>query len=317
MIKNKKKFISYLIISIIFMIQNTSYGSTKIRIVNKINNEIITNFDIQKEYNYLVALNNELQKVPLNEALNIAKESLIREKIKTSELKKIYKLENFNRYDYLNRIFQNFYKKLNINSEKEFENYLKSFDLSVEEVKQKIKLEILWNQLIGAKFKNQINIDEEDLKEKISKNNLNFKKSIEYDLSEIVFQAKTQEELTAKINEIKSNIELIGFRNTANKYSISESAKFGGKIGKLQESQLSSKIREELKKIEINQVSKPINIGGSFLLLFVNDKKEIKLEEDKDKLLKKMIESEKTRQFDQFSQVYFNKIKLNVQIESF
>ena len=100
MIKNKKKFISYLIISIIFMIQNTSYGSTKIRIVNKINNEIITNFDIQKEYNYLVALNNELQKVPLNEALNIAKESLIREKIKTSELKKIYKLENFNRYDY-------------------------------------------------------------------------------------------------------------------------------------------------------------------------------------------------------------------------
>ena len=38
-------------------------------------------------------------------------------------------------------------------------------------------------------------------------------------------------------------------------------------------------------------------------------KKEIKLEQDKDKVLKKMIESEKTRQFDQFSQVYFNKIK--------
>ena len=217
----------------------------------------------------------------------------------------------------MNRIFQNFYKKLNINSEKEFENYLKSFDLSVDEVKEKIKLEILWNQLIGVKFKDQINIDEENLKEKISKNNLNFKKSIEYDLSEIVFQAKTQEELTVKINEIKTNIELIGFSNAANKYSISESAKFGGKIGKLQESQLSSKIREELKKIEINQVSKPLNIGGSFLLLFVNDKKEIKLEQDKDKVLKKMIESEKTRQFDQFSQVYFNKIKLNVQIESF
>ena len=304
--KIKQKLISYLIISIVLLIQNISYASTKIKIVNKINNEIITNFDIQKEYNYLIALNNELQKVPLSEALNIAKDSLIREKIKTSELKKIYELENFNRYDYLNNIFQNFYKKLNISSEKEFENYLKSFDLSVEEVKEKIKLEILWNQLIGVKFKDQITIDEENLKKKISQNNLNFKKSIEYDLSEIVFQAKTQEELTTKINEIKSN-----------KYSISESAKFGGKIGKLLESQLSTKIRDELKKVEINQVSKPLNIGGSFLLLFVNDKKEIKLEQDKDKVLKKMIESERTRQFDQFSQVYFNKIKLNVQIESY
>ncbi len=315
--KLKKKLAFYLIISIILLIQNISYASTKIKIVNKINNEIITNFDIQKEYNYLIALNNELQKIPLSEGLNIAKDSLIREKIKTSELKKIYELENFNRYDYLNNIFQNFYKKLNISSEKEFENYLKSFDLSVEEVKEKIKLEILWNQLIGLKYKDQINIDEENLKKKISQNNLNFKKSIEYDLSEIVFQAKTQEELTAKINEIKSNIELIGFSSAANKYSISESAKFGGKIGKLLESQLSTKIRDELKKVEINQVSKPLNIGGSFLLLFVNDKKEIKLEQDKDKVLKKMIESERTRQFDQFSQVYFNKIKLNVQIESY
>lgn len=312
-----KKLTFYLIISIILLIQNISYASTKIKIVNKINNEIITNFDIQKEYNYLIALNNELQKVPLSEALNIAKDSLIREKIKTSELKKIYELENFNRYDYLNNIFQNFYKKLNISSEKEFENYLKSFDLSVEEVKEKIKLEILWNQLIGVKFKDQITIDEENLKKKISQNNLNFKKSIEYDLSEIVFQAKTQEELTTKIDEIKSNIELIGFSSAANKYSISESAKFGGKIGKLLESQLSTKIRDELKKVEINQVSKPLNIGGSFLILFVNDKKEIKLEQDKDKVLKKMIESERTRQFDQFSQVYFNKIKLNVQIESY
>ena len=317
MIKIKQKLISCLILFIFLLIQNISYASTKIKIVNKINNEIITNFDIQKEYNYLIALNNELKKVPLNEALNIAKKSLIREKIKTSELKKIYELENFSRYDYLNNIFQNFYKKLNISSEKEFENYLKSFDLSIEEVKEKIKIEILWNQLIGAKFKDQINIDEENLKRKISENNLNFKKSVEYDLSEIVFQAKTQEELTAKINEIKSNIELIGFSSAANKYSISESAKFGGKIGKLLESQLSNQIRDELKKIEINQVSKPLNIGGSFLLLFVNDKKEIKLEQDKDKVLKKMIESEKTRQFDQFSQVYFNKIKLNVQIESY
>ncbi len=302
---------------ILFKTQNFLYGSSEVKIVNKINNEIITNFDVEKEYYYLIALNNELKQIPKNEALTIAKNSLIREKIKTSELKKFYSLENFNKYEYLNSVFQSFYKKLNISSEQEFQNYLNTFDLTIDEVKDKIKLEILWNQLIGVKFKDQINIDEDNLKKKIIENKLNFKDTIEYDLSEIVFQAKTQEELISKINEIKLNIESIGFSNTANKYSISESSKFGGKIGNIKESQLSNEIRNELKNLEINQSSNPLNIGGSFLILFINDKKKIKLEQDQDKVLKNMIEFEKTKQFDQFSQVYFNKIKLNVQIENY
>ena len=140
---------------------------------------------------------------------------------------------------------------------------------------------------------------------------------IEYDLSEIIFQAKTQDELNSMIDGIKLSIEQIGFSNTANKYSISDSAKFAGKIGKVKENQLSEVIRTELKNLKIGQISKPLNIGGSFLLLFVNDKKEIQLEQDEEQILKSMIEFERSKQFEQFSQVYFNKIKLNLQIESY
>ena len=311
------KWYYLLVIIITFQFQSFSFGSTKIQILNKINNEIITNFDVEKEYNYLIALNNDLKNVPENEAFKIAKDSLIREKIKTSELKKFFVIDEFNNTKYLKNVLKSFYQKLNLSNEEEFSNYLNSYGLSVDEVKNKIKLEILWNQLIGNKYKNQINIDVDSLRKKIIKDKLNFANIVEYDLSEIVFQAKTQDELNIKTEQIKKSINNIGFNNTANKFSISESAKFGGKIGKIKENQLSNQIKKELQSLKVNEITNPLNIGGSFLLLFINDRKEVELKQDEEEILKNMIEFERTKQFDQFSQVYFNKVKINVQIENF
>ena len=311
------KWYYLLVIIITFQFQSFSFGSTKVQILNKINNEIITNFDVEKEYNYLIALNNDLKNVPENEAFKIAKDSLIREKIKTSELKKFFVIDEFNNTKYLKNVLKSFYQKLNLSNEEEFSNYLNSYGLSVDEVKNKIKLEILWNQLIGNKYKNQINIDVDSLRKKIIKDKLNFANIVEYDLSEIVFQAKTQDELNIKTEQIKKSINNIGFNNTANKFSISESAKFGGKIGKIKENQLSNQIKKELQSLKVNEITNPLNIGGSFLLLFINDRKEVELKQDEEEILKNMIEFERTKQFDQFSQVYFNKVKINVQIENF
>jgi len=315
--KSHMKWYYLLVIIITFQFQSFSFGSTKIQILNKINNEIITNFDVEKEYNYLIALNNDLKNVPENEAFKIAKDSLIREKIKTSELKKFFVIDEFNNTKYLKNVLKSFYQKLNLSNEVEFSNYLNSYGLSVDDVKNKIKLEILWNQLIGNKYKNQINIDVDSLRKKIIKDKLNFANIVEYDLSEIVFQAKTQDELNIKTEQIKKSINNIGFNNTANKFSISESAKFGGKIGKIKENQLSNQIKKELESLNVNEITNPLNIGGSFLLLFINDRKEVELKQDEEEILKNMIEFERTKQFDQFSQVYFNKVKINVQIENF
>jgi peptidyl-prolyl cis-trans isomerase SurA len=308
--------IKYFRILLILILLSCNSFSSELKIIKRINNKIITNFDIEIEYNYLIALNNDLKNVSKVEGLKIAEESLIREKIKFNEIEKNFLIKDFKNDKLLNNILVNFYQKLNLKNEKDFENYLQSFDLTLNEVKHKIKLEVLWNQLIGKKYVNQIEIDEELLKEKIKQDRLNFVEIIEYELSEIVFQAKSQKELNSKINEIKLNIDMNGFSAAANRFSTSDSSKFGGKIGKIKENQLSKKIREELNKISIDQITNPINIGSGFIILYIHDKKITKLEEDENVILKKMRQFERSRQFDQFSQIYFNKVKVNTEIKS-
>ena len=303
-------------IFIFFYSNNSLLLSKEIKIINKINGEIITNIDVEIEHRYLLALNNDLKKIPKKEVLKIAKDSLIREKIKLYELKKYYDIKKFDNEKLLENIIQNFYQRLNIENKETFKEYLTSNQITYEQVKEKIKLEILWNQFIGQKFSNQISINENKLRESIKKNRLNVKNTFEYELSEIVIQAKNNDELVDKINEIKLNIDTIGFKSTATKFSLSESAKFGGSVGTIKESQLSDKIRLIIQNLEVGQISEPIQIGSSFMILKIDNKNIIKIEENEEQVLRNLIEFEKRKQFEQFSQIYFNKIKINSQIDA-
>ena len=303
-------------IFIFFYFNNSLLLSKEIKIINKINGEIITNIDVEIEHRYLLALNNDLKKIPKKEVLKIAKDSLIREKIKLYELKKYYDIKKFDNEKLLENIIQNFYQRLNIENKETFKEYLTSNQITYEQVKEKIKLEILWNQFIGQKFSNQISINENKLRESIKKNRLNVKNTFEYELSEIVIQAKNNDELVDKINEIKLNIDTIGFKSTATKFSLSESAKFGGSVGTIKESQLSDKIRLIIQNLEVGQISEPIQIGSSFMILKIDNKNIIKIEENEEQVLRNLIEFEKRKQFEQFSQIYFNKIKINSQIDA-
>ena len=168
--------------------------------------------------------------------------------------------------------------------------------------------------MIGAKFTNQIDINLNELKRKIQEEKLNVNNSIEYDLSEIVFQASDQTELELKVNEIISNIKTNGFSTTANKFSASSTSQFGGKIGKVKESQLSKKIKEELNTITDGQYTQPIKVANGFLILLINSKKIVNYQLNEKDVLAEMIEFEKNKQYERFSQIYFNKIKLNALI---
>lgn len=313
----KKKTYKNLLLTIFIFLSTISFSKSyeEIKILYKIDDKIITNLDVINEYNYLIALNNELANLKKNESLKIAENSLIRENIKLNELIKYVDIENFNDKNLINKIIKNFYLRLNLDDIQSFEEYLNKFDISLYEVEQKIKIEILWNQMIVNKFQNQININISDLKNKIQKDQLNTKDLIEYDLSEIVFQANNQTELQSKIDEINLNIKNFGFKTAANKYSISNTAKFGGKIGKLKENQLSEKIHNELKKIKTGDYSKPIKVGNGFLILMINEKNLIKSKLNEEEILKDMVDFETNKQLEQFSQIYFNKIKLNSQID--
>ena len=275
----------------------------------KVNNEIITNIDIENETKYLVALNNELQNADLEILYNLAKESLIREKIKKNAVLKFYKLDNTD--DYLNKIIEAYYKKLGINSLDDFKKYLKEYNLEINTVKNKVQIELLWNRLIGSKYQNQISINKKNLQKKIEETFKENELILEYELSEIIFQTKNENESNKKKDLIKKDILEQGFKNAANIYSIAETSKFGGYLGWISEKQLSKEIVNVLKNLAVNEVSDPIKITNGFIILKINNKKQKKINNDKKKKLEEMIESETNKKYAQFSIIHYNKLRLN------
>ena len=116
------------------------------------------------------------------------------------------------------------------------------------------------------------------------------------------------------VNEIKKSIDKIGFENTANLYSISDSSKVGGKIGWVRENNLSQEINKNLKGLKENSYSNPIQIGNNFLIVKINKIKQVPIEVNKKKELDKVLMIETTKQLDKFSNIFYNKIKLNSKI---
>ena len=305
------KYFFFLII-LFSIISNKSIYSSEVYVVSKVNNIIITNVDVENEYRYLIALNNDLKNIDKKKIMKLAKNSIIREKIKESELKKHFDLNKENKY--IDRILVNFYKALDLKNEKEFINYLLNYDLLFDEVKKKIVIEAAWNDLIYTKYIDKIQIDEQKIKKKINKLISDKKKQKVYLLSEILFNENNNENNENKYKLIKKSIAEIGFKNTANIHSISDTAKLGGQIGWINESQLSKIIKKKIVKLKIGEYTKPITIPGGILILNLDN---IKIQEenlDFDLEFNKQITFEKNTQLNQFSKIYYNKISKNSNI---
>ena len=305
MIKNIILNFVYVFI-LIFLSINSASSENKIKIELQIGSEILTNIDFLNEKNYLIALNNNLKTLPKNQLKKISKESLIREKIKKIELLKFYDLEKADKYS--DQLLSDFYKKLNFENEDEFNSYLINYNLNISDIKEKLKIETLWNEMIFQKYNNQIKIDKEKIKTKIK----NQKKILkEYNLSEILFQLNPDEKLLDKYNLILQNIENSGFKNSANIFSISDSSKFGGEIGWINQNQLNDNLLKEIENLNIDKLTKPIQTSSGYLIIKLNNKREKEKELDFERTFKQMITEEKNRQLNQFSLIYFNKIKQN------
>ena len=204
-------------------------------------------------------------------------------------------------------ILNNLISNLNFENQEQLQEYFKNFDISIDDLKEKIEIENEWKSLIYAKYFSSVKIDKLELQKKIEKIS---KKEflIEYDLSEILLQKKGLL-IENQINEIQKSIEEIGFENTANLYSISDSSKIGGKIGWVRENNLSKEINQNLKGLEENSYSNPIQIDNNFLIVKINKIKQVPIEIDKEKELNKVVMIETTKQLDKFSNIFI--IKLN------
>ena len=133
-------------------------------------------------------------------------------------------------------------------------------------------------------------------------------------MSEIVLSENINQDSKVIWNIIEKNIKDIGFENTANIYSISESSKFGGKLGWVNENSLSNLISDKLSMLKETEYTDLIKIGNSYLLLKIDQIKVSEIKIDKQKELNKLIQLETNKQLNQFSRIYFNKSKINYSI---
>jgi peptidyl-prolyl cis-trans isomerase SurA len=282
------------------------------KIILKIDNEIITSIDLLNEIKYISTLNPAIKNLDKDRLKLIGKKSLIKEIIKKNEILK-YIDETKIDQKYLKRLIKDRYLKLNFSTEADFLLYLKSNQVDIKEIENKLTIEALWNQLIYSKFSSKLKINKKNLEEKIKKENKRASKS--YLLSEIFFNIESKDELDLKYNEIKDAIENTSFESAAATYSISDSSNVGGKLGWINEKSLSQNININLKKIKKNNFTKPIFISNGYLILKVNDIRLIKNEFDEKIELEKSINYETNRQLNQYSNIYFNKIKRNLIID--
>ena len=304
-----KKF-KIITIGVIFSIIFSSISlSIENKILFKVNNEIITSMDILTELKYLGIINKDLKKTTKNQSFEIVKRSLIREKIKEIELKKVLK-EIKVEEKFLNNLLVDYFKSNNIKKISEFENFFISQDIDPNLIKKKISIEILWNQLIYSKFKQNIKIDRKLIQNELSNNT----KKKEFLLSEILFNINENEKFDDKIILLKKEIKEKGFSQTALSYSISDTSSKGGKLGWVSETIMNQKIKNEVKKIKVGDHTNPIVIPGGFLIIKIEDIREADNSSDLNDEIEKIIKDKTNEQLNQFSNIYFNKIKKDMVI---
>ena len=304
--KNFKKIILIFFYSLIFFSNATAIEN---KILFKVNNEIITSIDILTELKYLGTINNDLNKMPKKQAFEIAKKSLIREKIKEIELKKIFK-EIIIEDEFLNNLLVNHFESVEIKSIYDFEKYFLLLDISPNLIKKKISIEVMWNQFIFNKFNQNVKINKEIIKNEL----LTKDKQKEYLLSEIFFTINENEILDKKTNLLEKEINDKGFSQTALIYSVSNTANKGGKLGWVKETIMSPKIKKIIKQIKINNYTKPIVLPGGFLILKIEDIRETDNDFDLNSEIDKIVRKKTNEQLNQFSNIYFNKVKKNITI---
>tara|TARA_B100001121_G_scaffold305856_1_gene324226 strand:- start:93 stop:1031 length:939 start_codon:yes stop_codon:yes gene_type:complete len=304
-----------IIIVLIFILNSFTINNLyakKVEILYKVENFPITNKDIAKEINYLIMLNDELKTIEEKELIQYATKSIIKEKVKKNEILKNFKFGgNENLIKKQITVLRN---NLNLD-QPEFESLLNSLDISENFLNEKIEIELMWNKLIYTIYKDKLVIDEITIKKKLKEdledpsNFLN-----EYLLHEILFTPSQVSDLETDKLKIEKSIKDIGFENTANILSESESSKLGGKIGWVKENQLTKEVLNNIKNLEIGDFTNPINVPGGQLFLLLKDKRKSKLDLSFDEEYKKIISAEQNRQLGQYSSIYYKKTELNTKI---
>ena len=295
---------------VFFIITTNTFGLEN-KILVKIEREIITKIDIENETKYLLALNKNIKDLSESEIFKISKNSIIKEKIQSIEIKKNFKDLKIPK-KYLDKILENVYQRIGITDLDAFKDYLKNNDVDYEFARNKIEIEALWNELIIAKFSSNIKINEKKIHQDLLENNSKFLKT--FLLSEIFFESSNKNEAQKIYNEIKKTIKKEGFDRAVLTYSLSSTSKNNGDLGWIVETSLNNNLKKIFLNMKKGDFTDLIAVPGGFMILKIKDIKKIENNRNIEKELKKIINIKKNNQLNQYSKMYFSKIKKNIQI---
>ncbi len=300
---NKLKLNKFILVTTILLISTVNvFSNISIEVLYKINDQIITSVDLENEKKFLIFLNPKLNNLSKNQITKISKESLKNRKIKEIELSKYFDLNKKN--DLGKKFINNYVSNTNYTNVKNLKVELKKFNLKYNYFESNFIIDNLWRQFIYNKFKTQVKLDLQQLKNKIQNNSTEIE---ELNLSEILFEVKSDITFDNLKKKIYSEIDKSGFEAAATIYSISDSKNFGGKLGWIKSNQISDKIYAEIKKN--NQLTSPIKTNNGYLIIKVNEKRKVNEEINLEKELKKLINLETEKELNKFGYIYFNKIK--------
>ena len=305
-----KNLILYFIF-LIYLLSNYAY-SLENKILFKINNRIITSIDIYDEAQILKLLNKNINELENIEIFKIASKSKKNQTFKEIELIKYNNNLNISE-EQLNAYLTNYSKKIGFKDLNEFKKYCKKESINFSTIKKKISIEILWNRLIYEKFSKNVKVNKKNIRDEI----LNKELINEYLLLEIIFNIENKNNVDIIFNEIKKSIKDKGFEKTALTYSVASTSQSGGNLGWIKETALSPSIKEILKKTGIKNFTNPIQIPGGFLIFFIEDIKQTKINLNLDKEIENAIRIQTSKQLNQFSNIYLSKIKKDMKINEF
>ena len=282
------------------------------KILFKVDNEIITTIDILEEIKFLKTFNPEINSLSDEELFEISKNSIIKDKIKKIEVMKFVK-ELKVKDKFLLNLIKGKFSRLNIVSIQDFEKYLISNELNIENIKEKFTIELMWNDLIYQKFSNKVIINKDRIKNEISQNS---KKNTQKELllSEIIFNVANKSDFDNKYEKILSDIEEIGFKKTALIHSNSDTASNGGLIGWVKEDNLNQNLKKIISKLKPGQFTKPVRTSSGFIIIQVEDVKEYVSKFNLADKVNEVIRFKRNEQLNQFSSMYLNKLKKNLVI---
>ena len=306
--------IKYLKILLVTFLLMFSKGLTiENKIILKIDNEIITTIDVLNEITNLKFFNKNINQLKDEEIYQIAIQSISKYIIKKNEISKNFSNIKFQNENYLNQLVEKTYKDLGFQNLEDFKYALSENQVNFEKFQEKLITDILWNQIIFSKYYNMLVVDEEKLKIQLENTD---KKINSLYLREIIYEVSDVEEINTKYNLIKNDIKALGFESAALKHSLSNTSSNGGNLGWISEQSIGTEILNELKKISVKSITQPIRISSGFLILQKFDEREIEKDFNEKEQLKKLIDYEKNQQLNNYSNLYFNKVKKNVKINA-